>query len=338
MHNIAIDVFGGDNAPQATIEGSVRAVKACEDIHLLLFGDMKIMEQELKKYPDADRARFTLRHAPDVIAMDESPTAAIRTKKDSSMVRALQAVREGEAACMVSAGSTGALLAGATFIVRRQKGVKRPALGMAIPNKKGGVTLLMDCGANTDCKPSYLQQFAVMASAYMEGVMGAPEPRIGLLNNGAEAEKGNALTKAAYPLLAAAPINFVGNCEARDILSGDFHGVICDGFDGNVVLKYTEGLAATLVSMLKDELLADTRSKLGALLAKPAFTRFKRIMDYTEYGGAPLLGVEGGVIKAHGSSNAKAFFAAIGQARNFVQADVLEAIAQGIARLPEIED
>ena len=335
---IAVDVFGGDNAPQATIEGSLQALQRFADVELLLFGDEETMRQALSAYPQAEQSRITLRHCTQVISCEESPTAAIRTKKDSSMVKGLEAVRDGEAVCLVSAGSTGALLAGATLIVRRLKGVKRPALGMAIPNQKGGATLLMDCGANTDCKPSYLMQFAVMASAYMEGVLGVQEPRIGLLNNGAEAEKGNALTKAAYPLLAGAPIHFAGNCEAREILSGDFDGVICDGFDGNVVLKYTEGLAEVLMQMLKRELLADTRSKLGAALAKPAFRRFKRIMDYTEYGGAPLLGVAGGVIKAHGSSNAKAICAAIGQARQFAKADVLGAMAQGIAKLPEIED
>ena len=338
MMKIAIDVFGGDHAPGATIEGSVQALERFADVHLLLYGDENKIEAELGQYPGVDRSRLTICPASEIISCEESPTVAIRTKKDSSMVRALEAVKNKEAVCMVSAGSTGALLTGATLIVRRLKGVKRPALGMAIPNKAGGATLLMDCGANTDAKPSYLMQFAVMASAYMEGVLGVKEPRIGLLNNGAEAEKGNALTKAAYPLLQAAPIRFAGNCEARDILSGNFDAVICDGFDGNIVLKYTEGLADALLSMLKTELMRDTRSKLGALAAKPAFRRFKRIMDYTEYGGAPLLGVDGGVIKAHGSSNAKAFCAAIGQARNFASGNVIAAIAQGISRLPDIED
>ncbi|MEA5058656.1 MAG: phosphate acyltransferase PlsX [Candidatus Pelethousia sp.] len=338
MIKIAIDVFGGDNAPQSTIEGSVQALRNFPDIELLLFGDEARMEETLKAYPQADRNRMALCHAPEVISCEEAPTAAIRTKKESSMVRAMHAVRDGEAACLVSAGSTGALLAGATLIVRRIKGVKRPALGTVIPNKAGGATLLMDCGANTDCKPSYLQQFAIMANAYLAGVMGMQEPRIGLLNNGAEAEKGNALTKAAYPLLAAAPIRFMGNCEGRDILSGDFDAVICDGFDGNIVLKYTEGLADALLSMLKKELMADKRSRVGAALSKPAYRRFKKLMDYTEYGGAPLLGVDGGMIKAHGSSNAKAFCAAIGQARRLAGADVQGAISSALANLPEIED
>ena len=338
MTKIAIDVFGGDYAPVATIEGCAQALVSYEDIELVLFGDEPKIRQELTKYPNADTSRISICHAPEVISLEESPTVAIRTKKDSSMVRALNAVKSGEVASVVSAGSTGALLAGATLIVRRIPGVKRPALGMALPNKVGGATLLMDCGANTDCKPSFLLQFAVMASAYLEGVMGVKEPRVGLLNNGAEAEKGNNLTKAAYKLLENAPIRFMGNCEARDILSGDFDAVICDGFDGNVVLKYTEGLADTLLSMLKKELIADTRSKIGAAISKPAFHRFKKLMDYTEYGGAPLLGVDGGIIKAHGSSNAKAFCAAIGQARRFAGADIRGAIATAMAELPDIED
>jgi len=338
MLNIAIDIFGGDHAPAATVEGCLRALAQFADIHLLLFGDENLINEELAKHPDGDKSRLTVCHAPEVIGLDEAPTVAIRAKKNSSLVKAVEAVKSGEAACMVSAGSTGALLAGATFIVKRLPGVKRPALGMGIPNMSGSMTLVMDCGANTDCKPGYLQQFAVMAKIYLEGVMGMENPRIGLLNNGAEAEKGNTLTKAAYPLLDAAPINFVGNCEAREILSGDFDAVICDGFDGNIVLKYTEGMVSALIGMLKKEMMADTRSKVGAALAKPAFRRFKKLMDYTEYGGAPLLGVNGGVIKAHGSSNAKAIAAAIGQARRFAQKDVCAAIAEGLASLPQAED
>ena len=177
-----------------------------------------------------------------------------------------------------------------------------------------------------------------MGSAYMKGVMGLESPRVGLLNNGAEAEKGNELTKAAYPLIQAAPVNFAGNFEARDILSGDYDVLVCDGFSGNVVLKYTEGLSATILAMLKEELMADPRAKLGALLAKPAFRRMKKKMDYTEHGGAPLLGVNGGVIKAHGSSDAKAFCSAVMQARRFAQADVNGAISAAIAALPVVED
>lgn len=334
---IVIDVFGGDNAPGAIIEGAVQALDKFSDIELVLSGDEIKVREELKKY-GYDPARVGFINAPEVIDCDEPPTLAVKKKKDSSLVRALDAVKSGEADCIVSAGSTGALLTGATLIVRRIKGVKRPALAPLMPTAKGGSVMLIDCGANADCKPSYLQQFAVMADAYMRDVMNIESPRIGLLNNGAEEEKGSELTKAAHKLLKEAPVNFVGNCEARDILSGDFDAVVCDGFTGNVVLKYTEGLAGTLMGMLKDELMGSLRTKLGAGLAKPAFRAFKKKMDYTEVGGAPLLGINGGVIKAHGSSNAKAICAAIAQARSFVNGGVIGVIEKGIASLPDVED
>lgn len=333
---IAVDAFGGDNAPRAVIEGCVAALNTYKDITIALCGDEESIKKELSSLT-YDSSRVEIHHAPEVIGCDEQPTFAIRRKKNSSLVRAMELARDKEAECVVSAGSTGAVLAGATFIVRRIDGVKRPALGVVFPAEKGCV-MVMDCGANVDCKPSYLMQFAVMASAYMKDVMVADNPRIGLLNNGAEAEKGNELTKAAYKLLETAPINFAGNCEARDILTGEFDAVICDGFAGNVVLKHTEGMASTLISMLKAELMADTRSKIGALLSKPAFRRFKKVMDYTEYGGAPLLGIDGGVIKAHGSSNAKAFTAAIGQARRLALCGINESIRSAIGQLPDIQD
>ena len=333
---IAVDAFGGDNAPKAVVEGCVAALKTYGDITIALCGDEESIKNELSAY-DYDSSRVEIHHAPEVIGCDEQPTFAIRRKKNSSLVKAMELVRDKEAECVLSAGSTGAVLAGATFIVRRIEGVKRPALGVVFPAEKGCV-LIMDCGANVDCKPSYLMQFAVMASAYMKDVMGVDNPRIGLLNNGAEAEKGNELTKAAYKLLEDAPVNFVGNCEARDILSGQFDAIVCDGFAGNIVLKYTEGLSSTLISMLKGELMADTRSKIGALFAKPAFRRFKKIMDYTEYGGAPLLGIDGGVVKAHGSSNAKAFAAAVGQARKFALGGINGSIRDAIGQLPDIQD
>lgn len=336
MIKIAIDAFGGDNAPEAVIEGCAGALQKFQDVELVLCGDEARIEEELKKH-SLDRGRISVSHAPEVIGCDEAPVMAVRKKKNSSLVRAMELVRDGAAQCLVSAGSTGAILAGGTFIVKRIEGVKRPALGVALPAMQGCV-LLMDCGANVDCKPAYLQQFAIMASAYMRQVMEVENPRIGLLNNGEEAEKGNELTKAAYALLEQAPINFLGNCEGREIVSGDFDAVICDGFAGNIVLKHTEGLASALVKMLKVELMRDTRSSIGAALAKPAFKRFKAIMDYTEYGGAPLLGVNGGVIKAHGSSNAKAFTAAIGQAMRFAEGGVNEAIRQAVAAAPVIED
>ncbi len=337
MIRIIMDAFGGDNAPAAVVEGAAIALGRFDDISITLCGREDAIRAELQKH-SYDAARMAVLDAQEVIDCHEAPTLAIKRKKDSSLVKALSAVANGEADCVVSAGSTGALLAGATFLVRRIKGVKRPALAPLLPTRTGGQMMLIDCGANADCKPSYLQQFAVMGSAYMKGVLGMESPRVALLSNGAEAEKGNELTKAAYPLLAAAPVNFVGNCEARDILSGGHDVLVCDGFSGNVVLKYTEGLSATILAMLKDELMADTRAKLGAALAKPAFRRMKKKMDYTEQGGAPLLGVNGGVIKAHGSSDAKAFCSAVMQARRFTQADVNGVIRAAIAALPDVED
>ena len=337
MIRIIMDAFGGDNAPAAVVEGAVLALNRFDDITITLCGKEDAIRSELQKH-SFDAARMAVLNAEEVIDCHEAPTLAIKRKKDSSLVKALTAVANGEADCIVSAGSTGALLTGATLIVRRIKGVKRPALAPLLPTRTGGQMMLIDCGANADCKPAYLQQFAVMGSAYMKGVAGLENPRVGLLNNGAEAEKGNELTKTTYPLLQAAPVNFVGNCEARDILSGDYDVLVCDGFSGNVVLKYTEGLSATILSMLKEELMADTRSKFGALLAKPAFRRMKKKMDYTEHGGAPLLGVNGGVIKAHGSSDAKAFCSAVMQARRFVAADINGAIGAAIAALPDEED
>ncbi len=335
MIRIALDVMGGDNCPAAAIEGAVRATKTMEDIELILCGKEAQIKAELDKL-GADTERISILDAQEEIDCHEQPTAAIR-RRETSMVKALNLVAKGEADAVVSSGSTGALLAGATLIVKRIKGVKRPALSPLLPTVKGGWIMLIDCGANTDCKPQYLQQFGIMASTYMQSVMGIDKPRIALLNNGSEAEKGCELTKAAYKLLKEAPINFVGNCEARDVLSGEYDALVCDGFVGNVVLKYTEGLAGSMMTMLKTELTADLRSKLGAALSMNAFRRFKKKMDYKEVGGAVLLGINGCVIKAHGSSDAKAFASAIKQAEMFSNGNVNPKIAEAIAELPEEE-
>ncbi|MDL2235222.1 phosphate acyltransferase PlsX [Christensenellaceae bacterium OttesenSCG-928-L17] len=334
---IAVDVFGGDHAPQAVLDGCKQALEQNQSLQLLLFGDEVVIAPYIKEN-GLDPSRAVVRHAPEVIAVEAQPTVAIKKQKNSSLVQALMAVAQGEAQCMVSAGSSGAVLAGATLIVRRISGVKRPALAPFLPTRTGGSVLLLDCGANTDCKPSYLQQFAVMGAKYVEATQGVQNPRVGLLNNGAEEGKGNALTKAAYPLLAAAPVNFVGNCEARDALTGAFDVVVSDGFDGNILLKSTEGAAALMMGMLKEELLRGKRTKLGAALAKPAFSRLKVKMDYTEYGGALLLGINGGVIKAHGSSNAKAIAAAIRQAHQYGAQNVTKLVEEAVAALGVVED
>ena len=242
-------------------------------------------------------------------------------------------LRDGEGEAFITAGSTGATIAGATLIVKRLPGVKRPALAPLLPTKAGTKALLIDCGANAECRPSYLAQFALMGSIYMEKVEGVKSPRVGLVNNGAEAEKGNELTKAAYKKIEAMPVNFVGNAEGRDLVSGDYDVLVCDGFTGNVILKFMEGLGSALFSMLKQELGASLRTKIGAAFAMPAFKRFKKQMDYTEYGGALLLGVRGGVVKAHGSSNAKAIRSTLRQAAGFIGGDVVGVIKQEISKV-----
>ena len=327
---IIVDVLGGDNSPNAVILGAVNALEAADDFSIILSGDEWTIKEQLQVIGYVGD-RITVLHAPEEISCNESPTVAIKRKKESSLVKALRAVADGEAEAIVSAGSTGAVLAGATLIVKRIKGILRPGLAPILPSEKGPF-MLIDCGANVDCKPEYLQQFAIMGSAYMSKVMGIENPRVGLINNGAESKKGNELTKATYSILEETPgINFVGNAEAREIMTGAFDVLVCDGFVGNVVLKYTEGLAMSLVNMLKVELMGDTRSKLGAAISKPAYRRFKKRMDYTEYGGAPLLGINGGIIKAHGSSDAKAIKMAILQAREYLVGNVTETISTYLA-------
>jgi len=332
MMRIAIDAMGGDHAPQAVLEG-VKLVlpELAKDVELVLFGDEAALKAGIDGLGITD-ARVTTVATSEVIGFDEQPTLAIRKKKDSSMVRAIEAVAAGKADCVLSAGSTGALLTGGTLIIKRLKGVKRPALATVLPTMDGCV-LLLDCGANTDCKSDYLVQFALMGSAYMRGVLGIENPRVGLLNNGTEEEKGNELTKETHALLKTVPVNFTGNCEARDVLGGEFDVVVCDGFDGNVVLKGTEGTAALMMDLLKKGMMSSLRTKVGALLCKPAFKMLKKKLDYTEYGGAPLLGVNGGVIKAHGSSNAKAFRSAILQGVKLVSSGVTALLGSGIASL-----
>ena len=333
---IAVDIFGGDNSPSALIDGCVDAAKLYGDVEFIFTGDERVITDYMSE-KGYGSSRISIIDAPETITCGEQPTVVIKRKKNSSLVKALELVASKEADAFVSAGSTGAVLAGATLIVRRIKGVKRPALAPVMPTVKGPV-LLIDCGANVDCKPNYLQQFAVMGSAYMKKVCGIDAPRVGLINNGAEAEKGNELTKSAYKLLENTDINFVGNCEARYTMTGDYDVLVCDGFVGNAVLKCTEGVARSVMSIMKQELMASPITKLGALISKSGFKRVKKRMDYTEYGGAPLLGINGCIIKAHGSSNAKAITSAIGQARSYCIGDVTAAIQSGIEALPECED
>ena len=330
MIKIVLDAMGGDNAPQATCEGALLALRADLDLTIILAGDPNQIAPYINNAEDV-KERLVVLNAPEIITNNEPPALAIRQKKDSAIVRGMLMVREGEADGFVSAGSTGAVLVGGMLRLGRIPGIERPALAPLLPGKKGHF-LLIDCGANVDCKPEYLAQFGLMGDAFMEKTMGIDRPRIGLVNNGAEEEKGNALYAEAHQLLKKEDINFVGNVEARYIPADQADVIVCDGFDGNIILKYTEGVAETLLGMIKQELMADTRSKIGALLAKPAFARVKKLMDYTEVGGAPLLGVRGAVVKAHGSSNAKAIFGAIRQAALIIRSKVPEAIEQKLVK------
>jgi len=324
---IAVDAMGGDHAPHEIVKGCVETANL-HDIKIILVGNENQIANELSQY-SYEQSKISIIHASEVITMEDSPVTAIRKKKDSSMVVGLNLLKQKEADAFISAGSTGALLAGGTFLVGRIKGVERPALAPLIPNKRG-FSLLIDCGANMDSKPSYLAQFAQMGSIYMENIIGISSPKVGLVNVGAEKEKGNQLTKEAYSLLEALDLNFIGNIEARDIPYGKADVIVCDAFVGNIILKYTEGFGLSLFDIIKEELMRSTFSKIGALMSKSAFKRVKHRFDYNEYGGAPMLGLQGLVVKAHGSSNAKAIGSAIRQAIKFKQQKIVEQIEQKI--------
>ncbi len=320
-----IDTTGGDNCPQAPVEGAITALRVHPELTLTLGGKAEEITPLLAGCEDI-RDRLDVDDCRDDITCHDAPVMAVRQKKDSPIVKGMLKVRAGECDGFVSSGSTGAVLAGGMFRLGRIPGIDRPAIAPLLPNGKG-YFLLIDCGANVDCRPEYLAQFALMGSAYMERMMNLPNPRVGLLNIGAEAEKGNALVKAAYPLLQETSCNFVGNVEGRDITHDQCDVLVCDGFDGNIVLKFMEGVAGTLMSIIKQNLLSSFRSKIGALLAKPAFKKVAKAMDYTEVGGAPLLGVNGAVVKAHGSSNGHAMLRAIEQAMKMVEQHVNAEIA-----------
>lgn len=333
---IIIDAMGGDHAPQEIVAGVLAAMEKFEDTSFLLTGDEDKIRALLggQKY---DSARMEIVPTTQVIEMDDSPVKALKEKKDSSMVVALNLLAEKKGEMLISAGCTGALVAGSTLIVKRLPGIKRPALAPVLPTQTGEV-LLIDGGANADCKPQYLQQFGVMGSIYMQKVFGLAAPRVALVNNGAEEEKGSELTKKAYQLLKRAPIHFVGNAEGRELLSGDFDVLVCDGFTGNIVLKFLEGCAKTILGMLKVYVKESGSAKFGYLFMKGAFSRLKQKMDYKEHGGALLLGLNGGVMKAHGSSDRQAIFHAIAAARKFIAGDVVGAIGQEISKLAVEDD
>ena len=323
---IYVDAMGGDLAPEAPVKGTLAALRKYPELEIILAGKLDEVRPFLTGWEDV-KDRLTLEEAPEIITNHESPVMGVRKKVNSATVQGMLKVRSGEADGFVSAGSTGATLAGGMFRLGRIPGIERPALAPLIPNGKG-YFLLIDCGANVDCKPEYLLQFGIMGDAYMKGVMGMKNPRIGLVNIGAEAEKGNALVKETYPLMEKAPYNFVGNVEARDIPLDQADVVVTDGFGGNLILKYTEGLATALMGMIKKEMMADVRGKIGGLIAKPAFRRVKKLLNSDEIGGAPLLGVQGAVVKAHGSSNDYAFCSAIGQCVKMIEGHVVQKIEE----------
>ena len=334
---IAVDAMGGDNAPKAICEGAVMALREMNDIAVILCGDEARVRPCLGDVSDVSD-RLSVLHCSEEITMHESPTVAVRRKKDSSMVRGMLEVKEGRAQAFVSAGSTGAVLAGGILRVGRIRGIDRPALCPVLPGRNHPF-LLIDSGANVDCQPEFLNQFGLMGSIYMEKVLGVANPSVGLVNIGAEEEKGNQQVKAAFALMKAqSAYRFAGNLEARDVPTGDIDVAVCDGFVGNVILKYTEGLAGALTGMLKDSILSGgLRGKIGGLLLKPAMHEFKQRMNYEEHGGAPLVGVDGAVVKAHGSSSPLAFKNAIRQARRMVEGDVSGTIRRELEKLVPAE-
>ena len=336
---IIVDALGGDYAPKEAVLGALDALELKKSLHVVLVGDQGLIRNELagKTY---DVARLEIVHAPEVISNDEVPTTAVKTKKESSIVKGLELLAsDPDALGFVSAGSTGAVLVAAYMKLGRIKGVSRPALAPALPTLKGKPVILCDCGANVDCKPINLLHFAVMASAFSCAVTDTVKPVVGLLSNGAEDKKGNELNREAFELLKNSPyIEFKGNCEARDMLSGDFDVVVADGFNGNIALKSAEGTAGAIFSILMDGIKrGGLKAKLGALLLKPVLKDVKTRMDYNSQGGACFLGVNKVVVKAHGASKRKSICASIRQARKLAKSGVVEKIRASVQSADEQE-
>ncbi len=330
MIKVAVDAMGGDYAPEEPVKGTVEALQQREDLFIYLVGDEKTIQKELEKY-EYPKERLQIVPASEIIETGEPPVQAIQKKKDSSLVKAIRLVRKEEAQAVVSCGSSGAVLVGGQVLIGKLKGVERAPLAPLIPTEKG-FSLLIDCGANVDARPSHLIQFAKMGSIYMESVMGIKNPRVGLVNIGAEEEKGNALTKETYPLLKECKdINFIGNVEARDIPKGVCDVVVCEAFVGNVILKLYEGVGGTLISMIKKSMMGSLKTKMGALMVKPALKETLKAFDASEYGGAPLLGLKGLVVKSHGSSKAGEIRNSILQCITFTKEDICGKISRQIS-------
>ena len=328
---IAIDAMGGDNAPAEIIKGAIEAINERADIKLRLFGDKDKIETELNKYT-YNKEQIGITHTTEEISCNEAPAMAIKKKKDSSLVVAIKSVKSGECDAIVSAGSSGAILVGGQVLIGKGKGVKRAPLAPLTPTAKG-VSLLIDCGANVDARPEHLLQFAQMGSIYMEDVVGVKNPRVAIVNIGAEEEKGNALVKETFPMLKACEdINFIGSVEARDIPQGVCDVIVCEAFVGNVILKLYEGVGATLISKVKQGMMTSLRSKIGALLVKPALKETLKSFDASQYGGAPLLGLNGLVVKTHGSSKAVEVKNSILQCVQFTKQEINQKIRENIIK------
>lgn len=326
---IAVDVMGGDLGPGEMVPGALQAAQEY-GADLVLVGNESAIRQCLSKIEGRWAEQVDIVHAPSAISMDEDPLSAVRHKRDSSLVVAARMVREGKAEAMVSAGSTGALVAAGPLVVGRLSGVSRPALATPVPTVNGAC-ILLDVGANSDCTPEHLLEFATLGSVYASSLLGLDRPRVGLLSIGSEPSKGNALTVAAHKLLACSPVNFIGNVESRSVPFGAADVVVTDGFTGNILLKSMEGVGIAVFDMVRQAAASSLRSKAGALLMKPSLRKVKKRMDYSEYGGAPLLGLAGLVVKAHGSSDRKAFASAVRVTSDLLRSGMSDRMARAVA-------
>jgi glycerol-3-phosphate acyltransferase PlsX len=328
---IALDAMGGDQGPELLIDGALRALRRNKELSIVLLGPEDLLKERIAQCADSGNVagRLLIEHAPETVTMEESPVEAIRKKKDSTIMRGFDLVKNGQADAVVSAGHSGATMAAAIRKLGRLEGVSRPGIASLFPTRKTPV-MLMDIGANVDCRPQHLFQFAVMASSCCALLQNKKSPRVGLLSIGSEPGKGNALIKETHELLRQSNLNFVGNVEGRDVYGGELDVVVCDGFVGNISLKISEGLAEAAMQMLKDEIMKSLRAKIGYLLIRKAFTAFRKRVDYAEYGGAPLLGINGIGIICHGSSSSVAICNAIGEAAKLVENKVNDSIVQSL--------
>lgn len=337
MIKIALDGFGSDFAPGPEIGGAIAAVESCDDLEIVITGDEAALREEVKKHGYGSN-RIRIVHAPERVTMHDSPSSIVRGKKNSSLRVAYELVKNGDADAVISAGNSGASLAVAMFVFKRINGIDRPAIATVMPSI-GGYTVLIDAGANVDVKPYHLAQFAIMGSEYASFMKGIENPRVGILSNGEEASKGNELTREAYAIIKNTDLNFSGYVEGREIFNGKVDVVVCDGFTGNVILKAVETMAETMFTLLREEINKSFMSKIGLLLAKKSFKNFKKLVDHNEYGGAPLLGVNGAAFIAHGGASAKAITSAIFVAKHFAEKGINANISHKIeANASSIKD